>query len=148
MIPKPDHIRVMERPRTREENPSPAAGNAHTPPKNQNLPQGGQVGRWVGGSHVLGHETKTGHDTPPRRLSRKERKEAVVAWMVASGITNRTAVFAGCPESNRSASLHHAAINILRRAGLVERVWREYVFCVEDEEARAWLNKWKSDKHA
>lgn len=141
---KPDHIRV----RARSELHPPAGVQVLPRPKNADLPQGGQVGRWVGGSHVLGHETKTGHDTPPRRLSRKERKEAVVAWMVASGITNRTAVFAGCPESNRSASLHHAAINILRRAGLVERVWREYVFCVEDEEARAWLNKWKSDKHA
>ena len=46
------------------------------------------------------------------------------------------------------SSLTGTQITILRRAGLVERVWREYVFCVEDEEARAWLNKWKSDKHA
>jgi hypothetical protein len=57
MIPRPDHIRVMERPRTREENLSPTAGKGDTPPKNQNLPQGGQVGRWVGGSHVLGMRT-------------------------------------------------------------------------------------------
>lgn len=141
---KPDHIRV----RARSELHPPAGVQVLPRPKNADLPQGGQVGGWVGKSRVLGHETKTGHDAPARKLSRNERKEAVIAWMVTHGITNRAAVFAGCPESNRSASLHHTAINTLRRAGLIERVWREYVFCVEDSHARAWLKKWKSDNHA
>lgn len=133
---KPDHIRV----RARGELPLPPAGVRVIPrPKSTNLPQGGQVGGWVGKSHVLGHETESGHDAPTRHLSRQERKSAVIAWMVTHGVTNRAAVFAGCPESNRSASLHHAALKVLRRAGLVERVWREYVFCVDDDEARAWL---------
>jgi len=54
-------------------------------------------------------------------------------------ITNRAVVFAGCPECRRSASLHHAAITVLKKAGLIEGAWREYVFCVDDDEAQAWL---------
>ncbi len=137
---KPDHIRV----RARSELHPPAGVQVLPRPKNADLPQGGWVGRWVGKSHVLGHENNSGHETPARRLSRKERKEVVIAWMVTHGITNRAAVFAGCPEVNRSASLHHAAISVLLKSGLIERVWREYVFCVEEKDASAWLAQRKS----
>jgi hypothetical protein len=63
MIPKPDHIRVMERPRprTREENPSPSGGTELTQPKSDNLPQGGQVGRWVGKSQTWTNVDTRGH---------------------------------------------------------------------------------------
>jgi hypothetical protein len=135
MMNRPDHIRV----RARSELHPPAGVQVLPCPKTADLPQGGQVGRWVGKSQVYGHETKTGHDAPARTLSRAERKEAVITWMVTHGVTNRAAVFAGCPESHGSASLHHSAINILRRAGLIERVWREYVFCVDDDVLRDWL---------
>lgn len=141
MIQKPEHVRVRAREGIGH---SPAGVRVLPLPKTTNLPQGGQVGRWVGESRVLGHENKTGHEMPARQPSRKERKEVVIAWMVTHGITRREVVFAGCPDARRSASLHHAAITVLLKSGLIERVWREYVFCVDEKEATAWLMQRKS----
>lgn len=119
----------------------PAAPPSATPAKIAHSPQGGQVGGWVGESRVQGHDRDTRPEKPDldRRRERARRLHSVLVWMVENGITNRAAVFAGCPEARNSAALHHAAITALKKDGLIERVWKEYVFCVEDHEARAWL---------
>lgn len=132
MIPKPADVRVIARPRTREESLSPTGGQQPTQAKTQNLPQGRWVGRSLGKSRV--HRTlDEGLDTiSPTGLKWKDRLKIVLAWMVTHAITNRAALFAGCPESGNSAALHNAAIRKLKRAKMIERQWREYVFTCDD----------------
>lgn len=65
---------------------------------------------------------------PAGALTPDERFRICLDWMKRNQITNRRAFFAGCPEASKNAALHHRCINALKRAGLIERVGREYVF--------------------